>query len=72
MILRAAENLDPSIITAYLYDVCKLFSKFYQQCSIVNAEDSQLASARLYLAECTLVVLKRAMNLVLVPFLEKM
>ena len=71
-VAKAAENLDPSIMTAYLYDVSKLFSKFYQQCSIVSAETKELASARLYLAECTLTVMKNAMNLVLVPFLEKM
>ena len=72
VIAKAAENLDPSAITAYLYDTCKLFSKFYQQCPIVNCEDKTLAGARLFLAECTLTVLKRAMELVLVPFLEKM
>lgn len=69
---KAAENLDPSAMAAYLYDVSKLFSKFYQNCSIVNAESEELKSARLFLAECTLTVMKKAMNLVLVPFLEKM
>ncbi len=69
---KAAENLDPSIMAAYLYDLSKLFSKFYQNCSIVNAESSELKSARLFLAECTLTVMKKAMNMVLVPFLEKM
>lgn len=69
---KSAENLDPSAMTAYLYDLSKLFSKFYQNCSIVNAESSELKSARLFLAECTLTVMKKAMNMVLVPFLEKM
>lgn len=69
---KGAENLDPSCMTSYLYDVSKLFSKFYQNCSIVNAEDKNLGNARLYLAECTLTVMKNAMDLVLVPFLEKM
>lgn len=69
---KAAENLDPSAMAAYLYDLSKLFSKFYQNCSIVNAESSELKSARLFLAECTLTVMKKAMNMVLVPFLEKM
>lgn len=72
VIAKAAENLDPSTVCAYLYDTCKLFSKFYQQCPILNCEDEKLKGARLYLAECTLTVLKRAMNLVLVQFLEKM
>lgn len=71
-VAKAAENLDPSTIAAYVYETAKLFSKFYQQCSILNAEDKKLAGARLYLAECALQVIKNAMNLVLVPYLEKM
>ena len=72
VIAKAAENLDPSLVAAYVYEVAKLFSKFYQNCSIVNAENKQLAGARLYLARCTLQVIKNAMNLVLVPYLERM
>ena len=72
VIAKAAENLDPSAVAAYVYEVAKLFSKFYQNCSIVNAENKQLAGARLYLADCTLQVIKNAMKLVLVPYLEKM
>ena len=72
MVLRAAENLDPSIMASYIYEVSKDFSKFYQQCPIVSAEKAEHSSARLLLAECTLTVLKEAMHLVLVPFLEKM
>lgn len=72
VVKRAAENLDPSCVAIYLYDTAKLFSKFYQNCSILNAENQMLAGARLYLANCTLTVIKNAMNLVLVPYLEKM
>ena len=72
VIAKAAENLDPSVVAAYVYDVAKLFSKFYQNCPIVTAENKQLAGARLYLASCTLQVIKNAMKLVLVPYLEKM
>ena len=61
-----------TFLAIYLYDTAKLFSKFYQNCSILNAENSMLAGARLYLANCTLTVIKNAMNLVLVPYLEKM
>jgi arginyl-tRNA synthetase len=69
---KSAENLDPSLMTGYLYDTAKLFSRFYQQCPILAAEHEQLKAARLYLAECTLTVLKNAMELVLVPYLDKM
>ena len=69
---KAAANLDPSLVAAFLYDTAKLFSKFYQNCSIINAESKELAAARLFLAQSTLDVMKEAMDLVLVPFLEKM
>lgn len=71
-VAKAAETLDASVVAAYLYDVAKLFSKFYQQCPILAAGDDSLAAARLFLAQCTLQVLKDAMHLVLVPYLERM
>jgi arginyl-tRNA synthetase len=74
VIARAAEGLNPSEVAAYVYEVAKAFSKFYQNCPIVAAaeENKELAGARLYLAACTLQVIKNAMELVLVPYLEKM
>ena len=72
VVAKGAENLDPSGVANYVYETAKLFSKFYQTCSIVNAGDEKLAGARLYLAKCTLQVIKNGMNLVLVPYLEKM
>ena len=71
-VAKAAENKDSSVMANYLYDIAKLFSKFYQQCPIMSAETAELKEARLALAAATLQVLKDAMNLVLVPFLEKM
>lgn len=72
VIARAADNFDASVVTSYLYDLAKLFAKFYQQCPILGAEDAALKSARLALAKATLRVLHEAMELVLVPFLERM
>ena len=74
IIKRAAENYDPSVVCAYLYDVAKCFSGFYRDCPILSIakENGVLASARLVLADCTLTVLKDAMELVLVPYLDRM
>ncbi len=72
VVQKAAEDYDPSIMAVYIYDVAKNFSSFYRDCQILNEENKNLASARLALAESTLNVLKNAMNLVLVPFLDKM
>lgn len=74
VVARAAENLDPSGLAAYAYETAKAFSKFYQTCPIVAvaSKNAALAGARLYLAQCTLQVLKDAMTLLIVPYLEKM
>ena len=74
IVSRAADDLDPSVVAVYLYDVCKAFSSFYRDCPIlsVSDENKKLAQARLLLAKSTLTVLKNAMELVLVPFLDRM
>ncbi len=69
---RAAENLDPSLIANYTYDVSKAFSRFYHDCPIIAAENDVLKITRLSLAKSTLIVLRNALNLILVPFLETM
>ncbi|BDC96518.1 arginine--tRNA ligase [Treponema saccharophilum] len=71
-IRRSAENFDASVVTGYIYDVAKLFSKFYQECPILGSTDENLKRARLTLASATLRVLKEAMGLVLVPYLDRM
>ncbi len=72
VIAKAADNLDPSLTSGYLYDLSKIFSRFYNECTILNCDNEELKKARLYLVECTLTVIKESMNLVLVPFLESM
>jgi arginyl-tRNA synthetase len=74
LVAKAAESLDPSIIAVYLYEVCKDFSAFYRDCPIVGEAEKNkaLSLARLTLADCTLTVLKNAMELVLVPYLDRM
>lgn len=69
---RAAENRDPSIITSYLYEVSKGFSRFYHDCPILSADTADLGRTRLELVRAVLIVQKSAMDLVLVPFLESM
>jgi arginyl-tRNA synthetase len=68
----AAADLDPSRLAAYLYELSKCFSRFYHDCPILNAENPDLSSARLGLSRAVLRVLKDALNLICVPFLEAM
>ncbi|MDR2784318.1 MAG: arginine--tRNA ligase [Treponema sp.] len=68
----AAENIDPSVVAAYLYDLSKAFSRFYHDCPILQAGSQELATARLALSKAVLRVLKDALRLINIPFLETM
>jgi len=69
---EAAQALDPSCLTGFLYEVSKAFSRFYHECPILNCEDPALSKARLELSRAVMMVLKDAFNLVCIPFLEIM
>lgn len=69
---RAGERKDPSVLTSYLYEVSKAFSRFYRDCPILSAGDADLSATRLQLARATKIVLQNAMNLTVIPFMEVM
>ncbi len=69
---RAAEKKDPSILTSYIYELSKDFSRFYRDCPILSAESPELCYSRLQLAKATKIVLQNATALVVIPFMERM
>lgn len=71
-VLRAKETYDPSVITGYLYELAKNFSRFYKDCPILSVNDPNLLVTRLQLVKVVKTVLQNAMKLILVPFLELM
>jgi len=71
-ISESAENLDPSHLTGFLYELSKSFSRFYHECPILNCDDPTLSKARLELSRAVMMVLKDAFHLVCIPFLEVM
>lgn len=69
---KATNDLDSSVIPTYLYELSKTFSKFYHDNQIIIEEDEKLSIARLALCKASLTVLKNAMHLCVIPFLEAM
>ena len=69
---RAADNYDPSIVCAYLYDMAKTFSHYYHDNRILNAESEPLIVARVTLCEIILQTMKNGFRVIGVPFLESM
>jgi arginyl-tRNA synthetase len=71
-VAAAGSAYDPSLLSSYLYEVSKAFSRFYHDCPILTAESPELAAARLALSRGVLRVLRDALDLVCIPFLEVM
>lgn len=69
---KASAEMNPSVLTAYLYDLAKTFSQFYHDYPILNCDDKETALARLKLVRSVLEVMKKAFYLVGIPYLKKM
>ncbi len=69
---KAGEDKDPSLITAYLYDLSRLFSRWYHDNPVLKAGEKPLVRARMEVCIMVLAVLKNAFSLIGVPFLERM
>lgn len=71
-IQKAATDLSPALITNYTYDLVKHFNHFYQNHSILKAEDENLKNFRLYLALWTSNTIASSFNLLGINVPEKM
>ena len=69
---EAGRDLNPSAITSYLYELSRLFSKYYHDFPILKAPSAPLVKARVSLVSMVLQVFRNAYALVGIPFLESM
>jgi len=72
IVLLSATNMNPSIITNYIYELCSLFSNMYHQESIIYNENREIIKRKIFLIKIILKVLKHLCNLVVIPFLNRM
>jgi arginyl-tRNA synthetase len=71
VVLQAAQTYRPSVLAAYLYDLCKLFNRFYTECPIKTSTGAR-RDTRMALVEATALILKKGLNLLGIPAPEKM
>ncbi|XYQ84628.1 arginine--tRNA ligase [Pseudomonas syringae] len=69
---NVAEKGTPHVLCAYLYDLAGLFSSFYENCSILGAENPDQQQSRLRLAALTGRTLKQGLDLLGLETLERM
>lgn len=62
-IAEAAEELNPSIIASYVFNLAKLFNSFYAEHSVSNAESEVKKKFRLDLSIMTATVIKSGLQL---------
>jgi arginyl-tRNA synthetase len=60
---EAGENYAPSSIASFAYELCKIYSRFYAEVSIFNAETVELQGFRVALSAQTGRFIKQAMAL---------
>jgi arginyl-tRNA synthetase len=69
---EASQQLDPSKIAIYVFNLSKTFNSFYTEHSISNAESAAKKQLRLQVAHLTAQVIKTAMELLGIQVPERM
>jgi arginyl-tRNA synthetase len=72
VVAQAGEEMNPSLIAAYAFEVAQTFNSLYNVHSIANAETPEKKALRLRLAQLTAAVLKSSMALLGIKMPEKM
>lgn len=65
-VASASKDYRPSVLCAYLFDLCKVFNHFYKECPIKTAESTQ-KNTRLQLVELTATTLKQGLAILGIP-----
>ncbi|MCK5824245.1 MAG: arginine--tRNA ligase [Ichthyobacteriaceae bacterium] len=72
VIQLAAKNYSPALIANYSYDLVKLYNSFYQNVSILKAEDEVVKSMRVDISAFTASVIASSMKLLGITVPERM
>jgi len=72
MVKKSAFLFSPNILCAYLFDLARLYNRFYDGSPILKEKDLKLRSWRLGLTEGTAWVLRNGLRLLGIEIIEKM
>jgi arginyl-tRNA synthetase len=68
----AAADYRPNLITAYLWDLSKAYSGFFQNCPVLKAPTPALRQSRLLLCDLTARVIRQGLELLGIRTIERM
>ena len=72
VVARSGSELDPSLLCSFLYELSRLFSRWYHDNPVLKAGSDELVRSRIELSAMVMQVLKNAFALVGIPFLDVM
>ena len=72
VVASVADTLQPHRLCTYLFSVATRFNTFFDQCSVLKADDSSTRRSRLALADLTARVLARGLGLLGIEAPERM
>jgi len=69
---EVAVDYRPNVLTAYLYDLARAFTTFFENCPVIKAKTAELRLSRLMLCDLTARTIKHGLNLLSIEVAEKM
>lgn len=69
---EAGSAFNPALVANYIYEVTKLYNRFYHDCPILKEEDNNIKIFRLQLSKLCAQAIANAMNLLGIVVPEKM
>ncbi len=72
MLNQSMVDYLPNVVTEYLFDTAKLFSSFYDQCSVLGADTPESVLSRLRLIDLTGLTLRKGLELLGIGVVERM
>jgi arginyl-tRNA synthetase len=62
----------PHHLTAYLFDLAKVYSTFFEECAVLKAETTEVRDSRLLLCDLTARTIRLGLSLLGIQVVERM
>ncbi|MGI4022273.1 MAG: arginine--tRNA ligase [Janthinobacterium lividum] len=72
VLVQAANAYSPAVIANYVYELAKVYNKFYHEENILKAEEEVVKQFRLQLSKVSAYIIEKAMNLLGIKVPERM
>lgn len=67
-----SRDLEPNVLTSYLFETAQTFSGFYRECPVLQAQTEELKRSRLRLCDITARTIKLGLHLLGIETVERM